>query len=116
MISLDRLSKLEEKFKKRDMWVILIGRHFWGLRAQIFMVAGVMRMAALKFIVTDAATALLTIAFMGGMGYLGGNSIQILRKDVKRIEHIGIAVFVILLVGWIIFKYLKTTYRKRGGP
>jgi len=115
IISPDRLLKLEEKFKKGDVWAILIGRHFLGLRAQIFLAAGVMRMPALKFIVTDAATALLTIAFMGGIGYLGGNSIQILRKDVKRIEHIGIVVFVVLLAGWIIFKHLKTTYRKREG-
>ena len=116
IISPDRLLKLEEKFQKGDVWAILIGRHFLGLRAQIFLAAGVMRMPALKFIVTDAATALLTIAFMGGIGYLGGNSIQILRKDVKRIEHIGIVVFVVLLAGWIIFKHLKTTYRKREGP
>jgi membrane protein DedA with SNARE-associated domain len=116
IISPDRLLKLEEKFKKGDIWVILIGRHFLGLRAQIFLVAGVMRMPLLKFIITDAATALLTIAFMGGIGYVGGNSVQILRKDLKRIEHIGIVVLVILLAGWIIFKYLKTMFRSRERP
>jgi membrane protein DedA with SNARE-associated domain len=57
--------------------------------------------------ITDAATALLTIAFMGGIGYAGGNSIHILRKDMKRIEHIGIVVFMILLAGWIFYKSLK---------
>jgi len=75
IISPDQLSKLEEKFKKRGVWVVLIGRHFIGLRAQIFLVAGVMRMSAIKFFVTDAITALLTIAFMGGIGYAGGNRI-----------------------------------------
>jgi hypothetical protein len=64
----------------------------------------------------QAATGFLTIDFMGGIGYLCGNSIQILRKDVKRIEPIGIAVFVILLAGWIIFKYLKTIYWDRERP
>jgi membrane protein DedA with SNARE-associated domain len=66
--------------------------------------------------ITDAATALLTIAFMGGIGYVGGNSIQVLRKEVKRNEHIGIVVFVILLAGWIVFKYSKTMYRNRERP
>jgi membrane protein DedA with SNARE-associated domain len=66
IISHDRLSKLEEKFKRSDIGVILIGRHFLGLRAQIFVVAGVMRMPAVKFLIADAATALLTIALMGG--------------------------------------------------
>jgi membrane protein DedA with SNARE-associated domain len=107
IISPDRLSKLEEKFKKSDIWVILIGRHFLGLRAQIFLVAGVLRMPTIKFLATDAATALLTIAFMGGIGYIGGNSVQILRKDLTRIEHIAIVVIMILIAGWIFFKYFK---------
>jgi membrane protein DedA with SNARE-associated domain len=107
IISHDRLLKLEEKFKKRDVWVILIGRHFLGLRSQIFLVAGVMRMPAIKFLMTDAATALLTIAFMGGMGYVGGNSVQILRRDLTRIEHIAIVFLMMLIAGWIVFKYFK---------
>jgi membrane protein DedA with SNARE-associated domain len=107
IISPDRLSKLEEKFKKGDVWVILIGRHFLGLRAQIFLVAGVMRMPAIKFLIADATTALLTIALMGGIGYAGGNSIHILRKDLTRIEHIAIVVLMILITGWLVFKYFK---------
>ena len=107
IISPDRLLKLEEKFKKSDVWVILIGRHFLGLRAQIFLVAGVMRMPAIKFLIADATTALLTIALMGGIGYVGGNSIQILKKDLTRIEHIAIIVLVILFACWIIYVYFK---------
>jgi membrane-associated protein len=107
MISPDRLSKLEEKFKKRDVWVILVGRHLLGLRAQIFLVAGVMRMSAIKFLVTDAATALLTIALMGGIGYAGGNSIQILKKDLTKVEHVAVVVLMISIAAWFVFKYFK---------
>ena len=108
IISPDQLSKLEEKFKRRGVWVVLIGRHFLGLRAQIFLVAGVMRMSAIKFLLADGATSLLTIALMSGMGYAGGNSVEILKKNVKRIEHIAILILVILLTGWIVYKYFKT--------
>jgi membrane protein DedA with SNARE-associated domain len=107
IISSDRLIKLEEKFKKRDVWVILIGRHFLGLRVQIFIVAGVLRMPVMKFLTADAATSLLTIAFMGGIGYWGGNSVQILKKNLTRIEHIAILALMITLVGWFIFRYFK---------
>jgi len=107
IISHDRLLKLEEKFKKRDVWMILIGRHLLGLRAQIFLVAGVMRMPPVKFLVADATTSILTIALMGGIGYVGGNSLQILKKDLTRIEHIVIVVLMILIAGWISFKYFK---------
>ena len=38
---------------------------------------------------------------------LGGNSIQILKKDLTRIEHIAIIVLVILFACWIIYIYFK---------
>jgi membrane protein DedA with SNARE-associated domain len=114
LISPDRLSRLEEKFKKRDVWVILVGRHLVGLRAQIFLVAGVMRMSAIKFLITDAATVLFTIALMGGIGYAGGNSIQILKKDLTRAEHVAVVVIVILIAGWFVFKYFKDEKKVQG--
>ena len=107
IISPEQLTGLEEKFKRRGVWVVLIGRHFIGLRAQIFLVAGVMRMSAIKFLLVDGATSLFTIALMGGIGYAGGNSAEVLKKNVKRIEHIAILVLVILITGWIIYKYFK---------
>jgi membrane protein DedA with SNARE-associated domain len=107
IISAEKLSRLEEKFKKWGIFAVFVGRHFLGIRAQIFLAAGVMKMSALKFLMADAASAILTITLMVGIGFLGGNSIQILQKDVKRIEHIGILILVILLTGWIVYKYFK---------
>jgi membrane protein DedA with SNARE-associated domain len=107
IISPEQLAKVEEKFERRGVWVILVGRHVLGLRAQIFLVAGVMRMSAIKFLLADGATSLFTIALMGGIGYVGGNSVEILKKDVKRIEHVAILILTILFTGWIVYKYLK---------
>jgi membrane protein DedA with SNARE-associated domain len=45
---------------------------------------------------------------MVGIGFWGGSSIQILQKDVKRIEHIGVVVLIILLAGWIFHNYFKS--------
>jgi membrane protein DedA with SNARE-associated domain len=113
IISSDRLFKLEEKFRKWGSLVVFFGRHVWGLRAQIFLVAGVMKMSATKFLVADALSALFSIALWGGVGYLGGNSLQVLRKDVTRIEHIAVVVLVLLLACGIFFWYFKNKWKFR---
>jgi len=107
ILSAERFLTLEEKFKKWGIYVVFVGRHFLGIRAQIFLVAGVMRMSALKFILADAASAILTMTLMIGLGFLGGNSIQVLHKNLNRIEHIGILIVVILFTAWILYNYFR---------
>ena len=71
ILTANRLAKLEEKFKRWGALVVFFGRHLLGLRAQIFLVAGVMRMPWKKFLIVDATSALLTITLWGGLGYVG---------------------------------------------
>ena len=107
ILSTERFLTLEEKFKKWGIYVVFVGRHFLGIRAQIFLAAGVMRMSAVKFVMADAASAILTMTLMVGIGFLGGNSIRVLQKDLKRIEHIGILILVISFTGWLIHWYFR---------
>jgi len=112
IVSPERLAALEDKFNKRGILVILIGRHLVGLRAQIFLAAGVMRMSALKFLVTDGVSSIFTIALMVGAGYMGGNSLEIIKRDITRIEHIGILLVIILLTIYLFFRYFKSRRSK----
>ena len=115
IISPERLLSIEEQFNKRGPLVILFGRHLWGLRAQLFIVSGVMRMPALKFILLDAFTSIFTMAIMIGAGYVGGNSLQVLRKDISRIEHAAIFLAILVLFGYLLFRYMKPVRNKKQG-
>ena len=116
IISPEKLSKLEEKFRKWGGLVVFLGRHVWGLRAQIFLVAGVMKMSAIKFLMADGVAAFFTIGLWGGIGYLGGNNLQVLKKDVTRIEHIGVVILVLLLFGGVIFRHFRSNRKSRTKP
>ncbi|HAM53071.1 MAG TPA: hypothetical protein DCP92_21100 [Nitrospiraceae bacterium] len=108
ILSSKRLSVLERKFNDKGILVILVGRHLVGLRAQIFLVAGVLRMSSMKFLVADAFSSLFTIAVMVGAGYMGGNSLQVIEKDFRRVEHVGIFVIVIVFVGYLFIRYYRS--------
>jgi membrane protein DedA with SNARE-associated domain len=108
IISPERLSMLENKFRRKGILFILVGRHLAGLRAQIFLTAGVMRMPAVKFLMADAVSSLFTMVIMVGTGYAGGHSLQVIKRDITRIEHIGILLAVILLTVYLIFRYARS--------
>ena len=107
IISPERLSLLEAKFNKRGVLVLFFGRHLVGLRAQLLLTAGVMRMSPIRFLTIDALSASFTIAFMVGAGYMGGNSLQIIKNDMTRIEHVAIFLAVVFLAIYFFFRYLR---------
>jgi membrane protein DedA with SNARE-associated domain len=113
IMSLHRLRKLEGKFQKWGIWVVFFGRHLLGLRAQIFLVAGVMRMPARKFLFADALSALITMGMMIGIGYFGGSQIQIVREDLASISRRMMFAVVLILLGWSLFTFFR---RKNIGP
>jgi membrane protein DedA with SNARE-associated domain len=107
ILSQNRLLKLEEKFRKWGIWVIFFGRNLLGVRAQIFLAAGVMRMPARKFLLADALSALITMAIMIGIGYFGGSQIQLLREDMARMNRMMMFSLVLIVLGWSLFRYFR---------
>lgn len=107
IITNERLAKLEEKFKKWGALAVFFGRHLLGLRAQLFLVAGVLKMSWKKFLMVDGTSALLTITWWGGLGYVGGNRVQALKKDITNIEQFVMVILAILLGSLLLLRYLK---------
>jgi membrane protein DedA with SNARE-associated domain len=107
LISPERLSFLEEKFNQRGILFILLGRHLAGLRAQLFLVSGVMRMPNLKFLVADAVSSLFTMTLMVGAGYWGGNVLKFLKRGLVRMEHIAVLIILVSIVSYSFYRYLK---------
>jgi membrane protein DedA with SNARE-associated domain len=105
IISPAQLSKLEDMFNKRKTFFVMIGGHLIG---EIFIVAGIMRLPLSKFLMADAIASVFIIVIWVGIGYIGGNSLEILRKDITRIEHIAIIFIVISLSIYLFFRYFKS--------
>jgi membrane protein DedA with SNARE-associated domain len=106
-LSRDRLNRLEQRFRKNGFLFVLFGRHVVGLRAQVFLVAGVMAMPFTNFLAADAVSALGTIALMVGIGYTGRNSLEIIRKDISRIEHVTLVIALTALTVCLLFRYFR---------
>lgn len=105
--SSERLQKLEEKLKKYGVLIIFFGRHILILRGQVFLAAGAMRMSLKRFLLADALSALITITLWGGLGYVGGNTLQAVGKEVARVRHMIVVPIAILVIGALLLQYFK---------
>ena len=110
-LSPEKLTDLEKRFKRKGIFFILLGRHFIGLRAQIFIVSGIMRMHPLKFLLTDAVAVTFTIAVMVSIGYAGGHSLKDLGIDVGNTEYVAYFLLMSFIMGYIVLKYIRKRRR-----
>jgi len=108
----ERLAMLEEKYKKKGILFILFGRHILGIRVQIFLVSGVMRMHPLKFLLTDAFTVIFTIAVMVSIGYVGGHSLKDIGIGKREIEYVAVFLFISFFTAYLILKYIRDKRRE----
>jgi len=113
IVSPATLSRLEEKFTRRGALMVFLGRHLVGFRAPIFLISGIMRISRSKFLIADGLSAIITISITLGLGYLGGNSLMILKRDITRVDYILILALVILVAGWIILRYFRDRVKIR---
>ncbi|HMK42619.1 MAG TPA: DedA family protein, partial [Dissulfurispiraceae bacterium] len=105
IISPRRIRKLEKTFKKWGVLVIFLGRHLVGLRSQIFIVAGILKMPRPKFVAADAISSVVTISIMVGTGYWGGSFFETLKRDIAAAKDSILFLVLIGLIGIVIWRF-----------
>jgi membrane-associated protein len=118
ILSPQKLQRIEMKFKKWGAWCILIGRQVPGLRAQLFLASGILRLPLVRFLIADGISALIAIGSMGGMGYLGGESVQRAKESLAPLcRPVLLCLLIIIIVGaGALQVYRKrASYRNREG-
>ena len=108
----DKLAELEVRFRKKGALLILFGRYFAGLRLQLFLASGILRMPYGKFLAADALAALVTVTVMIGIGYVGGNSLEVIMKDVSRVEHVAVVAVLGAVTVFLLIRYFRRKGRK----
>jgi membrane protein DedA with SNARE-associated domain len=104
IISSKRITRLEKTFRKWGTLVIFLGRHLVGLRSQIFLVAGILKMPRLKFVLADAVSSVATITLMVGAGYWGGSTLELIKKDVEEALYALLVLIMLIVLALLIWR------------
>ena len=84
-----------------------------GLRVQIFLVSGIMRMQPLKFLLADAFTVIFTIAVMVSIGYVGGHSLKDIGIDTSNLRYVVPILLICFFVGYLAIRHIKRKKEKK---
>jgi membrane-associated protein len=107
ILSRERLAGMERVFNKRGILAILFGRQILGVRSQVLLSAGAMKMPSRTFLLVDAVSALITITLMAGAGYLGGHNLDALRRHISRVNSAALIFLSALFVLYLVFRYVR---------
>ncbi|MDA8241740.1 MAG: DedA family protein [Nitrospiraceae bacterium] len=99
IISAERLASIEGRFNAHGIWVILIGRQLIGIRSQMILMSGIMRVPVLRFLAADAPAVLVTMGIMITAGHAGGK----VCNGISGIKETMLIALIVLFAGVCIF-------------
>jgi len=59
------------------------------------------------FLLADAFSSLFTIAVMTGSAMAGGNSLQVILKDISRIGHLAVVAALAVITALLLVRYFR---------
>ncbi len=111
----ERLSRLEVDFQRWGGFVVFFGRCLLGVRAQVFLTAGVLRLSRIKFLIFDGLSAAIMVVVWGVVGFYGDRGIQVVQAKVRIIEHVVMIILVLIIAAAVMYAYIRSK-RKEVHP
>ncbi|MEE9240618.1 MAG: DedA family protein [bacterium] len=105
-----RREKVERFFGRHGKKAIFFGRFAAGLRAPLFLMAGVMRMPAGIFLGMDILAASVSVPVLLFAAYYFGDEIDVLRNMVGKTQNFVLLIATATIL-WIALRYVRQ-YRK----
>ncbi|MDG6896801.1 alpha-amylase [Actinobacillus delphinicola] len=114
VVTLQRLRLVREKFAKYGNWVLFFARFLPGLRAPIYVIAGITnKISYLRFVIIDLIAACISVPIWVYLGHFGATNREWLSQQIEKGQVVvwGVIIAVIIFVAW---KWFKTRKNKKA--
>lgn len=106
---------IDRHFKRHGVLTVAAARHFAGVRAPTFLVAGMTRLPYWKFVLTDALSALVTVPLMVYLGFRFGHILPQLLGRIRQVHHVMVGALVLSGIVFGIIVVMRRRSRERHG-
>jgi membrane protein DedA with SNARE-associated domain len=103
LLHAEREAKIEQMIRKHGLKVFFLSRFMVGIRAPVYLTAGILRMSFRRFILIDAFCATAVVGVFFGLSYAYGDRVTALIDIIRRSE-IGVTVAV-AIIGSVLLSY-----------
>lgn len=107
------LRRAENIYARHGLKIIFVARFMPGLRAVLFMVAGIFQVRPLTFLAIDGTAALGSVPLLIWLGWRFGQRIEQLAGDVRRAQLFAGACLAVAIAAWIVWEYYQVRRRRR---
>ncbi|MGC8625643.1 MAG: DedA family protein [Phycisphaerae bacterium] len=108
-----RRARVEKYFRKHGNLTLFIGRFIPAVRALIFALCGISRMAYWQFLLVDGLAGLISVPTLIFLGYWQAARINWLFREVTTVKHyIYLAAAIVILIALVTFLIHR---RRQGG-
>jgi membrane protein DedA with SNARE-associated domain len=109
-LSRAREAQIKGYFHRHGFKIMILGRFAVGFRTGAYLTAGILKLPALKLLVTDLLAASLSTLTVFGLGFVFAHQIE---SSFDRVKHWLTAVVGVSLFGWLIYRSYRG--RQRAG-
>ena len=110
LLTRPREAQIKGYFHRHGFKILVSGRFVPGFRTAAYLTAGILKLPALKLLVTDLIAASLSTAVMFGLGYLFAHQIQ---KGIREVQQWVTVVVAVGIASWLLYRYYAA--RRRAG-
>ncbi|MCO6504049.1 MAG: DedA family protein [Snodgrassella sp.] len=107
-----RYAQVQDKFSRYGNRVLFVGRFLPGLRAPIFLTAGISgNVSILKFLIMDTLAALISVPVWVYLGEYGAENVDWLMRKVHQFQA---GLYVVIAFGALVLLYYWRQKRRRS--
>ena len=104
----ERRAKVESAYSRYGGRLVFFARHVAGLRAAVFAMAGIHRMAPSRFLLWDTAAACLNVPLVVGLGYFGARHVERMRLGLATAREFLLLGVALVVLGYLTWRHVRT--------
>jgi membrane protein DedA with SNARE-associated domain len=115
-LTLDKQEQIEKNFAERGIWVLLGARLLPGIRAPVFIMAGVLKVPLGRFILADAIYAVPLVNVIFWLSYFLTDQVLVIFNKINEYKSLVAVAVLSGVAGALIQKYILSRPVSTGEP